>query len=250
MGFSKVDQLKIVLTFIASSWQNQHRKHPGKTPRNLLLSLYLPWQIGNRTLFFFYSDFVSFTAQFVRESYHLRFNRQTPQKAVLCHVLAAFCIVVVLHYELISSLWDDGTHLPFTSHHCPYAAQPRRTSELTCTHVRAHLLRLPLSLWPHSRLTWLMGFHPCSAASKSLLISCVYPLGALPRARYGRVTLLDDRPTSSQAVASQTRWLVSTKHIRAELSHFTSGFYFGAIAFPVNPTTTNASLYFSRSIWI
>lgn len=222
--------------------KNQHRKQPDKTPRNLLLILCLPQEIGfmKQLWLFFFPIFMSFTAPFVRESYHRRFNRETPQKAVLFHVLAAFRLVVLLHYELISSLWDDGARRffffaprslciigPVRHNRNPHpSALPR---------ARAPLLRLLLSVWPHSRLTWLMGLHPCSAASESLLISSVYRLGSLPRACHGRVTLLDDRPTRFQAVARQSRWLVSTKHIKMELSHFTGGFYFCGKAFPVNP---------------
>lgn len=185
---------------------------------------------------------MSFTAPFVCESHRLRFNRKTPQKAVLFHFLAAFHAVVLLYYELISALWDDGTHLRFLLH----IIAPLRLSHNTHpsaharTHVCAPLLRLPLSVWPHSRLTWLMGFHPLQRSVRSLLISCVSRLGSLPRACHGRVTLLDDRTAHFQAVVSQTQWLVSKKHIKIELSYFTDGFYFCGNAFLWIHSTNNS----------
>lgn len=172
----KVDWLKIVLPLVASSWQYQ-QKAARQVFKNLQPILCLSQEIGFMKqlrlwlwlwLFFL---FMSFTAPFVCESHHLRFNRRVPQKAVLFHVLAAFRLVALLYYKLISLLWDDGTHLRFC-----FTSLPLRTTAAMhirahprATHVCAPLLRLPLTVWPHSELTWLVGFHPCSAPSEASL---------------------------------------------------------------------------------
>lgn len=149
----------------AKQVSNKSATNPLSTPRN---GIYETTATLRVTLCFSY--FMSFTAPFVCESHHLRFNRKkTPQKAVLFHVLAAFRVVVLLYYELISSLWDDGTHLGFCYTSLHLRRRNTHPSAHARTHVRAPLLWLPLSVWPHSRFTWLMGFHPCSAPSEASL---------------------------------------------------------------------------------
>lgn len=206
----KVNWLKIVLPLVASSWQYQHKAARQVFKRSATNPLPFPndriyetTAALNPTLLFF---FMSFTAVFLCESHHLRFNRRAPQKAVLFHVLAAFRLVALLYYKLISSLWDDGTHLRFCFTSLPlrttaaiHIREHPRAHTRACTHpaVAFNCMAIFRAYMAH-------GVPSLQRSVRSLLISSVCRLGSLLRACHGRVTSLDDRTTCFQAVMSQT----------------------------------------------
>lgn len=240
----KVDWLKIVLPLVSNSWQYK-QKAARQVFKNLLAIL------------FFLSQEIGFMKQL--QLWPWFFLSSCPSQHHLCaNPIISGLIAKCLRRPFCSTFWLRsvlsacfitswsgccgmmGPILVFASHHCPSAPQSQYT-----LHARAPLLRLPLTVWPHSELTWLMGFHPCSAPSEASLSPLSPCLGSLLRACHGRVTLLDDRTSRFQAVMSQTQWLMSTKHIKIELSLFTDGFHFVAMPSRESRAAPKASLVVS-----
>lgn len=239
---SKDEWLKFVLPLVPSSWQNQQQAakqvsnksatNPLSTPRN---GIYETTATLRVTLCFSY--FMSFTAPFVCESHHLRFNRK---KRRFVPRFGCFPCLALLRVDLLRCGMMEPI-LVFATHHCTSAPPPKYTSKRTCAHIRACTPPVVafkcMATFP---VYMAHGVPSLQHSVRSLLISSVSRLGSLPRACHGRVTLLDDRTMRFQAVVSQTRRPVSTKHIEIALSHFTDSFFFVAITF-LSIRSTNKS---------
>lgn len=245
--------LKFVLPLVASTWQNHQkaaRQVSNKSATNPLSS--------PRNRVFETAVTSSLTPLFLTScpsQHHLCANPIISGLIAKC-LKKPFCSTFWLLSALSSCFitsWSRrcgmmGPIFVFTSHHCTSATQPQYTSERTCTHTRACT---PPAVAFKCMATFpaymAHGVPSLQRSVRSLLISSVSRPGSLPRACHGRVTLLDDRTMRFQAVVSQTRWLVSTKHI-SPISP--TAFIFVAMPSRKSTAQTNTSLTVSWWRWI